>query len=59
MSRTNSITSVKLEQLRRRASEMPWTGKGGLTDYDVYRSVIEVAKEHGSVCEDGIRVNIA
>jgi DNA-binding MarR family transcriptional regulator len=50
---------VMLEEPRRRASARPWRGKEGFTDRDVYRTLIEEAQEHGSVCEDGIRVSIS
>ncbi|MDQ3521496.1 MAG: BlaI/MecI/CopY family transcriptional regulator, partial [Gemmatimonadota bacterium] len=59
MRRTNSRKSVTLEEMRRRASERPWRGKEGLTDRDVYGSLIDVAQEHGSVSDDGIRVSIS
>ena len=50
---------VMLDELRRRASERAWRGKGGLTDRDVYLSLIEVAQDHGSVCDDGMRISIS
>jgi predicted transcriptional regulator len=50
---------VMLDELRRRASDRAWRGKGGLTDRDLYLSLIEVAKDHGSVCDDGLRISIS
>ena len=51
--------AVMLDELRRRASDRAWRGKGGLTDRDVYLSLIEVAQDHGSVCADGMRISIS
>jgi len=59
MGRTNSVKNARLEALKRRESELAWSGKEGLTDRDAYRTLIEEAQEHGSVCEDGIRVSIS
>jgi hypothetical protein len=56
---TNSVKNARLEVLKRREAELTWRGKKGLTDHDVYRTLIEEAQEHGSVCEDGIRVSIS
>jgi hypothetical protein len=59
MRQTDSVKKAKLEELKRRTSELAWRGREGLTDRDVFRTLIEEAQEHGSVCEDGIRVSIS
>jgi hypothetical protein len=59
MMREKQRSVVMLDELRRRASERDWRGKGGLTDRDVYLSLIEVAQDHGSVCDDGMRISIS
>src|SRR5215212_8529380 len=59
MGQTNSVRNARLEELKRRESELAWRGKEGLTDRDVYRTLIEEALEHGSLSEDGIRVSIS
>jgi hypothetical protein len=50
---------VMLDELRRKAYEREWRGKGGLTDRDLYFSLIDVAQDHGSVCDDGLRISIS
>jgi hypothetical protein len=55
----NIRKSVTLEELVRRSSERAWEGKGGLTDRDVYRSLVETAHKHGRVRPEGIEVRIS
>ena len=57
---SNTLKDIALEDLRRRASSLPaFRGRGGLTDRDVYRSLIEVGQEHGTLWDHGIRVSVS
>src|SRR5215210_3458823 len=48
-----------LEDLERRFWDTEWEGMGGASARDVYLKLIESARRHGKVVEDGIRVTKA
>src|SRR5688500_14285362 len=50
---------VMLDELRHRAYKREWRGKGGLTDRDLYLSLMEGARDHGSGCDEGRRISIS
>jgi Domain of unknown function (DUF3854) len=48
-----------IDDLWRRLWNEAWSGMGGASDRDVFVVLIEAAKKHGKVVEDGIRVTMA
>src|SRR4051794_23172924 len=60
MNNLNIKKNMTLEVLKRRAHEKMWKGPGGFTDYDVYRSMIEVGqKRFGKLHTEGVEVSIS
>jgi hypothetical protein len=50
---------LALEDLERKFWDFEWKGMGGHSARDVYLKLVEAAKHHGKVVEDGIRVTKA
>ena len=50
---------LALEDLERRFWDLEWKGMGGHSARDVYLKLIEAARRHGKVVDDGIRVTKA
>jgi len=50
---------LALEDLERKFWDFEWKGMGGHSARDVYLKLIEAARRHGKVVEDGIRVTKA
>ena len=50
---------LALEDLQRRFWDTEWKGMGGYSARDVYLMLLEAAKRHGKVVEDGVRVTKA